>query len=428
MAFESKVLAGSRRLDQAAAGGASIKPAPPHDDPEAVKRIQKGLQGVGYSLPLSFPNGANQEPDAKYGDETYQAVLDFQKRVFPNDSSQWDGRVGKNTLRELDKMLANGKRISPTPSPTPPIVPSGTCVPMDDTIPAGNPYDLIPRDTMTLLQRSYRERNSMNMNLVDAFEAGKSEACPQSKVSFKVALDRLMKSSSFQVLGEMRSKCEAAAPGIWPKIRWLHEVYNWGSSRGIWCCIPSEDAISIRQQLKSSPRFCSDMAIGQSTHQKGSHHIDAATPSQCYRELGKVGEAGLHICIKIGSSEFGEWHNIHIDPHQIGAAKGKKCSCWYAKTKHHFDDVGRWCVDWFFKNHGNDPKLKAAMALLGVDDNTHAYYAFMQIVGDYDTLVDMADHPERYDKPWDVKAKAKLTVAALYKEAYMNYAPPGYDP
>lgn len=420
MAFQSDVLNGSTRLDQAAAGGPSIKPAPPNDDPGAVKRIQKGLLKVGYSLPASFPNGPGNEPDGKYGDETYRSVLDFQKKVFPNDSTQWDGRVGKNTLRELDKMIASGtKPVLPDPL-------KGVCLPKDDTIPNGATYTSIPSASMILLQRSYRERNAMNMNIYQAFDGEKNEPCPQSKVSFKEALDRLMTNCPFRVLEEMRLKSEVAVPGLWGKIRWIHEIYDWGTSRGIWCCIESSESMNIRAQLKNSPRFCSDMTVGQSTHQKGPGGAPIA--SQCYRELGKVGEAGLHICIKTGSSEFGEWHNIHIDPHQIGADKGRKCACWYAKTKGHFDDVGKWCVEWFFREHGNDPKVKAAMLVLGIDDPTHAYWAFMQVVGDYDTLVDMADNPAKYDRPWDIKVKAKLTIAAIYKETYIKYAPPGYDP
>jgi hypothetical protein len=41
MAFQASILQGSPRLDNAAAGGPSIKRAPPYDDAEAVRRIQR---------------------------------------------------------------------------------------------------------------------------------------------------------------------------------------------------------------------------------------------------------------------------------------------------------------------------------------------------------------------------------------------------
>lgn len=106
--FQSAILRGSgpnTRLDQAAAGGPSIKKAPPADDPEAVKRIQRGLRQLGHPMPVSFAAG---EPDGKYGDETYNAVYAFQKKAFPGQASEWDGRVGKKTLEKMDAALPQG--------------------------------------------------------------------------------------------------------------------------------------------------------------------------------------------------------------------------------------------------------------------------------------------------------------------------------
>lgn len=118
MPFKSLILAGSPRLEQAAAGGPAVKPAPPPDNPDAVRRIQKALVALGFPLPLSFPNGPNQDPDGKYGQETFTAVIAFQRKAFPTDPSQWDGRVGKNTLAKMDAMLPAGA--------APPVVPPAT--------------------------------------------------------------------------------------------------------------------------------------------------------------------------------------------------------------------------------------------------------------------------------------------------------------
>lgn len=114
MAFRSPILQGSTRLDQAAApGGRPIRPAPPPDDPEAVRRIQKALRDL-LKIPMkkSFVNGPDQEPDGKFGNETREAVIDFQRRAFPNDPRQHDGHVGPLTLAEMDKALG-----SPPPPP-----------------------------------------------------------------------------------------------------------------------------------------------------------------------------------------------------------------------------------------------------------------------------------------------------------------------
>lgn len=106
MALQSILLAGNARLEQAAGGGPSVKKRPPDDEPDAVRRIQRALVELGFKLPLSFPNGYGAEPDGLYGNETYQAVMGYQKREFPDEWQQWDGRVGKNTLARMDAQLS----------------------------------------------------------------------------------------------------------------------------------------------------------------------------------------------------------------------------------------------------------------------------------------------------------------------------------
>jgi peptidoglycan hydrolase-like protein with peptidoglycan-binding domain len=103
--LKSAIMAGNARLDAAAAGGPSVKKSPPADDPEAVRRIQKALAALGFSMPRSFPAGPAGEPDGKYGNETYQTVISFQRREFPKEPGQWDGRCGKNTLGRMDDLL-----------------------------------------------------------------------------------------------------------------------------------------------------------------------------------------------------------------------------------------------------------------------------------------------------------------------------------
>ncbi len=117
MALQSTILAGNARLEQAAAGGPSVKKAPPADDPDAVRRLQRALVALGFPLPKSFPLGASGEPDGKFGDETFTQLQKFQKQAFPNQFSEWDGRAGKNTLAAMDARLP--RKAAPAP-PTPP--------------------------------------------------------------------------------------------------------------------------------------------------------------------------------------------------------------------------------------------------------------------------------------------------------------------
>lgn len=103
--LESAILAGNARLDGAASGGPVVKRAPPADEPEAVRRIQQALAALGFALPRSFPAGPAGAPDGRFGTETHEAVLAFQRREFPRQPDQWDGRVGRNTLARLDRLL-----------------------------------------------------------------------------------------------------------------------------------------------------------------------------------------------------------------------------------------------------------------------------------------------------------------------------------
>jgi hypothetical protein len=115
MPLTSLILAGNARLDQAAAGGPSVKVAPPPDDPDAVRRIQRALLALGFPMPISFPAGPNNDPDGKFGHETFQTVIAFQRKVFPSDPKQWDGRVGPLTLAKMDEQLPKG--VAPPPQP-----------------------------------------------------------------------------------------------------------------------------------------------------------------------------------------------------------------------------------------------------------------------------------------------------------------------
>ena len=114
MTLKSNILSGSARLESAASGGPPVRMKPPLDEPDAVKRIQRGLVALGFSMPLSFPDGASGEPDGIFGNETYETVLALQRREFPKEPGQWDGRVGNFTLGRMDELLGGSDHESVT--------------------------------------------------------------------------------------------------------------------------------------------------------------------------------------------------------------------------------------------------------------------------------------------------------------------------
>jgi peptidoglycan hydrolase-like protein with peptidoglycan-binding domain len=105
MPLQSGILAGNPRLESAFNGGPSVKQQPPADDPSAVRCIQRALVALGFLLPNSFPDGPNGAPDGVFGHETFNAVQAYQRREFPNQFSEWDGRVGQKTLGRMDAQL-----------------------------------------------------------------------------------------------------------------------------------------------------------------------------------------------------------------------------------------------------------------------------------------------------------------------------------
>lgn len=123
MAERHPLFTGVPRLDEAfASRSRTIRPAPPADDPAAIRRIQKVLAMlVGpAAMNKSFPNGFDQEPDGKYGQQTMDAVIAFQKSAFPTQPQEWDGRCGPRTLQAMNDALPG--KLAPVPPPPPPVI------------------------------------------------------------------------------------------------------------------------------------------------------------------------------------------------------------------------------------------------------------------------------------------------------------------
>ncbi|MGL4552835.1 MAG: hypothetical protein ACRC33_16790 [Gemmataceae bacterium] len=300
-------------------------------------------------------------------------------------------------------------------------------MPLPDTWPAGGAYDEVPDLLREVLRRSYRERDAQNLNLADGFLPVPGPT-PQDEQPFQEVLDRLVAHKAWKVLLEVYNRCKHKVPKLWESVRWVNTFYDFTSSRGVWVCYQPDKIVAAHRLLKGSENFCGDMSVGHSTHQK--IESGAPLPSQCYRELGVVGDKGLHVCLTVPGlkkSAFGEWQNIHIDPHQIGSEKTARCGCWYAKTSKHMADVGLWCCEYLFKAHGTKPSFRALMLTLGVSDAAGLHGVMMPAVGDYDRFVDMADDPARYKAGADLKTRARVETAVLFKQAYMETVGPEHD-
>ena len=66
-----------------------------------LERGSKGNSVTILQVMLNRVNSANLVPDGDFGRATYNAVVAFQKKMFPNDRSQWDGKVGPKTWEKL---------------------------------------------------------------------------------------------------------------------------------------------------------------------------------------------------------------------------------------------------------------------------------------------------------------------------------------
>jgi hypothetical protein len=70
-------------------------------DREAVRLLQQALVDLGMRMTKSLEEFGS--PDGLFGDETHDAVKEFQRRQFPGQTP--DGKVGHDTLSRLDDLL-----------------------------------------------------------------------------------------------------------------------------------------------------------------------------------------------------------------------------------------------------------------------------------------------------------------------------------
>jgi Putative peptidoglycan binding domain len=119
MPLSSSFFVGSVRLEGVLAGSEQpVRPSLVKDTGDTVERIQKALVHLKYLDATKFKTGG---PDGYYGDDTRNAVIAFQKTIFPpSQYLEWDGRVGPKTLFALDTKLAGSRRTPGSLVPGPP--------------------------------------------------------------------------------------------------------------------------------------------------------------------------------------------------------------------------------------------------------------------------------------------------------------------
>jgi hypothetical protein len=226
--------------------------------------------------------------------------------------------------------------------------------PGDESLPDGSPYAAYPGPLMETLRRSYRERTPGSWHLANGFN-GKDES-PKTK-SFSQVLDGVGTACMEAILRVYRRA--SSYPNLWEQVWTIRNSWPPGTSEGFF--FNTKTAPAMQQALRTSAGFCGDLPPGQSQHQTDEFH----QTRQCYREMVRIGTPGLHVCIVTpGKADAdGGAHNMHIDFHQLGKAKTKKCSCWYAGLNSHFSDVGGWIVDQFLDKL--DEKLTTKARSLG---------------------------------------------------------------
>ncbi|MDG4865524.1 peptidoglycan-binding domain-containing protein [Streptomyces sp. T-3] len=71
-----------------------------YDGVAITKWGHSGKRVIEVQCLLTF-HGYNLAVDGKFGQDTYNKVKALQKKAWPDDSSQWDGIVGKKTWAKL---------------------------------------------------------------------------------------------------------------------------------------------------------------------------------------------------------------------------------------------------------------------------------------------------------------------------------------
>ena len=282
----------------------------PADKSKVIRLINSVDAGRGGSKEKPVSDDGRKEYCSP---ELHTAILTFQRK---HSGLTADGHIDPTggTLKKLNELT---KDVA------------------DDTVPLDSSFKDLPEPVMDLLRRSYALKTASNEFLANGFREGELP----SNTPFRVVLDRMESAGRLVTLLKELFDRTSHTRAFWPLIQAVGVGWR-GTSRGF--MFVATDGRDAERILRNSPKFCADLPPGQAMHQLGEKNQHR----QCYRELSGVGLPGLHVCI-VPTSEEKEhgWHNIHIDPHQVARDKTRKCTCWYAGLKGHFEDVGEWICE-----------------------------------------------------------------------------------
>jgi hypothetical protein len=200
--------------------------------------------------------------------------------------------------------------VKPPPPPVPTACPPFKWPPTgykDPPIPAQ--YTKLDSDLVTKLADSYAEHDRDSTFLMDGFP-GLDPRCPSAAwpQTLWAALDNFPKSRL--ALVEKVAKAAKVYTTLWNaiiRIRW-----SWNtSSQGF--KFKASDASALETYLKGSPNWCRDTAVSEWWYH-GSQ--------DCWREVGKAGKPGLHVCLFANQVP-----DIHIDPTQIAEGREPDGTC-----------------------------------------------------------------------------------------------------
>jgi hypothetical protein len=236
-----------------------------------------------------------------------------------------------------DKLLSRKISAFSTVKAIDPARPSGVIDdPERDSLPASHKFANSNKRMLEVLRRSYRMKTPQNDNLWEVF----GERGSPDNITFVQAMDTLEARGLVTVVEQVFTRLDRSGVDLFDNIFAITNLYKSNSSWGFFCTM--RDVPAARAKLMQSVRFCRDLPPGEATHQRSERNQERT----CFRELSGIGTPGLHVClVKEGQqNERGGYHNIHIDPHQIGKERTKHCSCWYAGIQHHFKDVGDYII------------------------------------------------------------------------------------
>jgi len=281
-------------------------------DPHPILHLQRTLGNRAVQRLLQ----RNAEPCA-CGGECPKCRAEQEREVAP-EISRRASHEHDVVSRQVPSTVPGVSPPAPAPPTTPPVkqppealspgCPSGAWPPDGWLTATPGKHAQLDTGLVKKMQDSYKEHNKDKHSLAEGF-AGTDPQCPAYwPKTFWDAVDKIPK-ANLDVIQQV-SKRAMLYSDLWSKIERIR--FSWStSSQGYKFHTSSEADISTF--LAKSPSFCKDNALTE-----GIYH----GRQMCWREVGRVNQPGLHVCLGAGQPP-----DIHLDPHQIAEGKEADGSC-----------------------------------------------------------------------------------------------------